>query len=382
VVLVAGLSIIGINAFIVMGIMARRLQTALQTAEGEKKQLESRNSQLNALYAVFSEITTTMSLRYVVNAAVREAVALMNANLSVLRLVKGDQLVVAGSQTEDGSEIPDLGPSPLDFGPNGRAARHGRTVRIERGARDMLIDAPEEARRRAESGIITPLIVGARVVGTLACWSIRPEAFTAEDERILEMMASQVAAAVVAADSTETSERRALRDALTGLSNRLQLSNDVADFSSRVTLDGQRHAAVAMADIDHFKRFNDEFGHRVGDVTLQKVASVIANVVRDTDRVYRYGGEEFVIVFMDADGATARTLAERVRSAVETAPLTGDEMAPIGPVTVSIGVALYPDHARDLNMLIELADAAMYQAKDAGRNRVVVWSGSREEVAA
>jgi diguanylate cyclase (GGDEF)-like protein len=246
----------------------------------------------------------------------------------------------------------------------------------------MLIDAPEEARRRAESGIITPLIVGARVVGTLACWSIRPEAFTAEDERILEMMASQVAAAVVAADSTETSERRALRDALTGLSNRLQLSNDVADFSSRVTLDGQRHAAVAMADIDHFKRFNDEFGHRVGDVTLQKVASVIANVVRDTDRVYRYGGEEFVIVFMDADGATARTLAERVRSAVETAPLTGDEMAPIGPVTVSIGVALYPDHARDLNMLIELADAAMYQAKDAGRNRVVVWSGSREEVAA
>ena len=132
-----------------------------------------------------------------------------------------------------------------------------------------------------------------------------------------------------------------------------------------------------MADIDHFKEINDDYGHHVGDVSLQKVAHVLRSTVRASDHVYRYGGEEFVIVFLDCDAESGRAQAERVRLAIESTPLTGDDMQPIGPVTISIGLAALPDHGTDIDSLIGLADDAMYCAKDDGRNRVVVYGSAR-----
>ena len=227
-----------------------------------------------------------------------------------------------------------------------------------------------------QSGIVVPLIVGARVVGTLACWSREAAAFNEEDEKVLEMMASQVATAVVVADSTAASEHRAHHDALTDLPNRLQLSEDLSGELSRLEMAGRR-AVVAMADIDHFKEINDEYGHHVGDVSLQKVAHVLRSTVRASDHVYRYGGEEFVIVFLDCDAESGLAQAERVRLAIEGTPLTGDDMQPIGPVTISIGLAALPDHGTDIDSLIGLADDALYCAKDDGRNRIVAY-GSAE----
>jgi diguanylate cyclase (GGDEF)-like protein len=133
-------------------------------------------------------------------------------------------------------------------------------------------------------------------------------------------------------------------------------------------------AAVAMIDVDKFKTVNDEYGHRVGDVSLQKIASVIRNAMREGDMVYRYGGEEFVAIFKGASGQDAFAAAERLRVAVETTPITGDQLETVSPITISIGLALMPDHGTDINHLIEKADRAMYRAKDAGRNRVEVWS--------
>jgi diguanylate cyclase (GGDEF)-like protein len=130
---------------------------------------------------------------------------------------------------------------------------------------------------------------------------------------------------------------------------------------------------VAMVDIDHFKRFNDEYGHSVGDVTLQKVASLLHNCIRGGDRIYRYGGEEFVVVFMDATMVEADALAERLRKATETTPFSGSSLEPVGPVTISIGLAARPEHSADVEALIDLADKAMYEAKEGGRNRVTLW---------
>jgi diguanylate cyclase (GGDEF)-like protein len=128
-----------------------------------------------------------------------------------------------------------------------------------------------------------------------------------------------------------------------------------------------------MADVDHFKRFNDEYGHNIGDIALQKVAAVLKGIVRDGDYVYRYGGEEFVFIFCDAAPDQAHMLAERVRAAVETTPFIDEDGRTIGPITVSIGIAEMPRHGRDVAALIELADVAMYKAKSTGRNRVVIW---------
>jgi diguanylate cyclase (GGDEF)-like protein len=183
------------------------------------------------------------------------------------------------------------------------------------------------------------------------------------------MMASQVATAMVAADTMEASEHRACHDPLTGLPNRLQLESDL-----RAGLTAGASTVVAMADIDHFKRFNDEFGHSVGDMMLQMVASVLRHAVSDCDRVYRYGGEEFLLVFAGAGAAEAEVLAERVRVAIETTRLNGEKLEAAGPVTISIGLALVPDHRADVQQAIEVADAAMYRAKAKGGNASVLWT--------
>jgi diguanylate cyclase (GGDEF)-like protein len=151
------------------------------------------------------------------------------------------------------------------------------------------------------------------------------------------------------------------------------LRSSVRDEDIAGPLQRMSQGVVAMLDIDHFKRFNDEFGHRVGDVTLQKVAAVLRSSVRDEDFVYRYGGEEFVVVFSDTNAYEATMLANRLRLAVEAAPISGENLEPVGPVTISIGLAAMPAHGSDVENLIELADKAMYRAKESGRNRVCIW---------
>lgn len=275
----------------------------------------------------------------------------------------------------------------MGIGPTGQAAKLGRTLRIDRNGEDMMGEtvrrtpggSPSEQSKRPkmESGLIVPLVVGARVVGTLTCWSAQQEAFNDEDEHILEMMASQVATAIVAADTTDKSLSRAQQDALTGLPNRRQLDEDIAGCLAELAESG-RDAVVAMIDIDHFKRLNDDFGHRVGDVTLQKVAAVLRTVVRQQDFVYRYGGEEFVVVFADTPVGEAVAMGNRLREAVEASPMTGVRLEPVGPVTVSVGLALVPEHGTEIAGLIELADKAMYRAKQNGRNRVELWEGQEQ----
>jgi len=280
-------------------------------------------------------------------------------------------------------ELTDLPPAPLGEGPNGRVAKTGRSIKFDSDAERMMSTRPlghagrspsaQTGDPQMESGIIVPLIVRMRVIGTLAVYSRAEAAFSAEDQRFLEMMASQVATAVVAADTTDTSERRAHEDVLTGLPNRLQLTKDMDGDLAHLVEQG-RPAVVAMADIDHFKRLNDDFGHKVGDVTLQQVAALLRSSVREDDRVYRFGGEEFVLIFLDTAPKEAWALAERIRAAFEAASFSSDDKQPVGAVTISIGLASLPEHGANLNSLIELADRAMYQAKAEGRNKVVFWN--------
>ena len=378
--LVSLTAMMGVTTYFVGRLISRAFissETERKTLKQTTSTLQYRNDQLNALYAVFSEITDTLSMRYVINATLRETLRVMNGTMVVLRLLQGSELAVVGNLTSEGKEIPDLPPVPLGEGPTGRVARRGRSMRIDHGAQGLVgpSPVPDDPDSGVESGIIVPLIVGARVVGTLAVWARSAGSFTDEDERVLEMMASQVATAVVAADNAESSERRALHDPLTGLPNRRQLSEDIANRYEK--LDSQGTAAVAMIDVDNFKNVNDDYGHRVGDVSLQKIASVLRTAMREGDVIYRYGGEEFVAVFKGVSGQDALAAAERLRVAVEATPLTGDRLEPVSPITISIGLALMPDHGRDVNQLIEKADRAMYRAKDSGRNQVQVW---QEEV--
>jgi diguanylate cyclase (GGDEF)-like protein len=161
-------------------------------------------------------------------------------------------------------------------------------------------------------------------------------------------------------------------DAITGVANRRSFDEELVMESRRSTR-GRSHLSLMMADIDGFKAYNDALGHLAGDDCLRQVAAVIAEGVRRAgDTVARYGGEEFAILLPDTDAAGAAILAERIRSAVEQKNIPHPAMLR-GCVTISIGVAtLAGKESLDPAALVKAADAALYEAKRAGRNRVRV----------
>ncbi|MCC7534841.1 MAG: GGDEF domain-containing protein [Deltaproteobacteria bacterium] len=164
-------------------------------------------------------------------------------------------------------------------------------------------------------------------------------------------------------------ERAAMFDGLTGIHNRRWLDETLHRLVKRQRLSGG-HLSVALIDIDHFKQFNDRFGHAAGDHVLSTVASLLARNLRPTDLVARFGGEEFVILFPDTLIDDAVTAAERVRLAAAAERLKMPDGTDLPPVTISVGVAeLGPSH--DVTELLKIADLAMYSAKQSGRNRVV-----------
>jgi diguanylate cyclase (GGDEF)-like protein len=163
-------------------------------------------------------------------------------------------------------------------------------------------------------------------------------------------------------------EREATLDALTGLYNRRWLN----DRLPRVVMRHQRGKlplTLLMIDVDHFKRFNDTYGHATGDVVLQMVGSVLIKSLRPTDLVARYGGEELVVILPDTNTVGARAAAERVRSAVAATPILVADGRTLPAVTVSIGIAELGE-TMDAGLLLAQADTQLYKAKDAGRNRI------------
>lgn len=160
-------------------------------------------------------------------------------------------------------------------------------------------------------------------------------------------------------------------DKLTGLYDRGYFDMALARETRRAAR-YDRPLSLAMADVDHFKRVNDTFGHPMGDLALQHVAGLLLGAVRATDYVCRYGGEEFAILLPETNLGQALAMAERTRSSIESRPVNLG--TPVS-LTICLGVAAYPDHAADGPTLVAQADAALYAAKAAGRNRVAAAEG-------
>jgi diguanylate cyclase (GGDEF)-like protein len=187
---------------------------------------------------------------------------------------------------------------------------------------------------------------------------------------MLGVIATQVAVSLANGLLYKKMETMATTDGLTGLTNHRAFQERFGELLDRAVRHGLR-AAVLLCDVDHFKKVNDTYGHPVGDEVLRRVARVLQEVARKIDITARYGGEEFAVVLDNADIAQARGVAERIRQEVGKLVLESDK----GPfkITMSLGVAAFPDDGKDRAMLIEHADHALYHAKHSGRNRVVTY---------
>jgi diguanylate cyclase (GGDEF)-like protein len=169
-----------------------------------------------------------------------------------------------------------------------------------------------------------------------------------------------------AVQSAEVAQERAMTDALTGLLNRYGLQNVLAREMAE-TRRYNRPLSCLMIDLDHFKSVNDLYGHAVGDVSLQQVATILTDNVRGSDVVFRYGGEEFLVLLPETDLEGAVRLAEKIWHAAQSRSFGDGER--IFPITLSVGAATLWDHESG-NDMIARADMALYQAKEHGRNRV------------
>jgi two-component system chemotaxis response regulator CheY len=173
-------------------------------------------------------------------------------------------------------------------------------------------------------------------------------------------------------ERTSEQEARAARtDPLTQLGNRLRLEEDLAAMRNKMARYGDRYSAV-LCDLDHFKAYNDAMGHPAGDEALRRVAGAIRNHCRAGDHAYRYGGEEFLLILPEQTATTARIAADRLRVAVEKLGIPHPGLDPPGIVTLSAGVADLAFEHLTPESIVEVADAALYRAKERGRNRVEV----------
>ena len=178
----------------------------------------------------------------------------------------------------------------------------------------------------------------------------------------------------------EKLQEQAMHDKLTGHYNRHYVEEWFGLELHRAQRHGRPVAAI-MLDIDHFKRFNDSFGHEAGDLVLRELAGALGRSTRGSDVASRYGGEEFLVLLPECPFDAALRRAEQMRKEVAKLELRYDDR-PLGPVTVSLGVAVFPDHATESEELLRHADEALYLAKQAGRNRVVAYSADPQKAGA
>ena len=192
----------------------------------------------------------------------------------------------------------------------------------------------------------------------------------ARERELAETVADSLSLGLANLRLRENLQTLSMRDPLTGLYNRRFMEEGLQREISRAAR-AQRHLAVAMLDLDHFKRFNDDYGHDAGDAVLTAFASLMLGFRTGSDIACRYGGEEFLLVLTDIDRDHARQRLDDFRNSVTRLVLHHRGQALPG-MTVSIGLALFPDHGRHAAELVTAADQALYRAKHSGRNRVVL----------
>lgn len=216
-----------------------------------------------------------------------------------------------------------------------------------------------------------PLIAQSETVGLLYLEGVPDESAEskAQDERFTYMLRETVALGLVNLRLREKLRSQSVRDPLTGLFNRRYLDESLEVEFAR-SIRSEQPIAVIMMDIDHFKVFNDTFGHDAGDVVLKEVASVLARSTRKGDIAGRFGGEEFLLLMPGADAQRAITRAETMRSAIGSLDLRFGGQT-LGKVTASFGVAVFPMDGDTRESLLHAADQALYAAKAAGRDRVM-----------
>jgi diguanylate cyclase (GGDEF)-like protein len=216
-----------------------------------------------------------------------------------------------------------------------------------------------------ESLFAFPLVINGEVLGMLVISSPTSHILNDQETQILSSITNQASMAVQNILTLTFEKRKADTDGLTGLYNRRYFNEQIERLTERAR-DQELPLSLILIDIDNFKKYNDTYGHPAGDHLLKVMTSAISDVVRDHDIFARYGGEEFAVILRDTNNKLAIHISERIRQVVSSIP--NDKLK--CPVTISVGVGTFPDHASDWVTLLDFVDKSLYHAKNSGKNQV------------
>lgn len=359
---------------------AELLRLRSEKLEAESKELKKALDSLRVISELGRRITSSLTVSGLFHTLYESLSQLFELPAFGLGLYDAkDQTIRYPLRMEDGKRVEPRGRRPAEGTLAGWAMGHQQTLLLQ----DLEAKAPqylavESLVRQVAAGspfrsaVFLPLFAGEHPIGVLTIQHTSPNAYDEVHSRFLETLSGFIVVALGNALShrkVRRLNRQILRlahyDPLTGLANRRLLS-DYLRRTIALSQRRQRRFALFFLDLDGFKPVNDLWGHEAGDGVLAELGRRFSAALRDSDLVARVGGDEFVVLALDAENRPAiEAIAEKLTAAVQTPLSWQDHSIQLG---VSIGIALYPDHATDPDGLLNLADAAMYRVKKGGKN--------------
>ncbi|MCM8761313.1 MAG: sensor domain-containing diguanylate cyclase [Candidatus Omnitrophica bacterium] len=332
------------------------------------KSFEEKLARYSMLKEVAESFSTVLSLEDIGSLIIKKVLSTIGkAGRVLLFLVdmERQELMLSSSSTQDEAVIKTKKGDIFDLW----VLRHRKSLIIEDVARDFRFPVSEAdaARTTFRSLIATPLVSENKIIGILRMDSPMELAYTQDDLRLLDIIANLGAVAVENAYLYARTQELAIRDSLTGLKVRRFFMESLHREIKRASRKREK-LSLLMLDIDHFKEYNDKFGHTAGDLILKHLAKSISAYVHEDDVVGRYGGEEIAILLYGRGREEAAAEADKIRALIKEKPLTlrREEAS----LTVSIGVSTYPDDALSEEEMIRVADMRLYKAKSQGRDQV------------
>ncbi|MFN0119082.1 MAG: diguanylate cyclase [Blastocatellia bacterium] len=366
-----------------IGQLARAFNRMAGSISARERTILARNQELDELREFNLLLRTSRDEREVHLALLQKLRALDLSQAVILHRLAGD----TGLRVMDSLKpLRHLGAHDRDTQAKSAAGEVEQTVplcRVTRAGREHVIDDIQEDLicqgchfgQMRGSAFCVPFITGGPAIGALHLASSKTEYWTPERQRVVRALADQTALTLDNLRLVKTLDDRTRIDDLTLLYNRRHLDERLREEVSMARRDGFP-LSVMMLDIDHFKRLNDTYGHKAGDIVLRECAIAIRNTLRHGEIVARYGGEEFTVILRD-NARAAQKVADRLLRTVAALsfPQFDRESQPLR-VTVSIGVAEFPLNGQTAEDVLKAADFALYRAKDTGRNCVKLASRS------
>jgi len=337
-------------------------QEAQETIVRHILKIERMNARLKALYEVSLAINQTIYMDELISKIIRAVTKIEfigpEGKCTVFIAEKDRMRLVSHIGLSD-AELEPFMRGRVEEYLGGQTAATGELIVLKNAMHDGLT-ATEQPAAAPNGHILVPLTTVNGVVGVLCLFVNQDMELDKDMSELLLSLGNQIGIAIENAKHYEETKSFSLHDSLTGLSNRRFLDIELEKSFDSARRYGEKLAAI-MLDIDYFKKYNDTRGHIEGDKILVKLAGILLRETRSSDHVFRYGGEEFLIILLKTDLAKACEVAERLRRLV----------AAETEIAISLGVAIYQESMVNGENLVERADSALYRAKREGRNMVV-----------